>query len=404
MTEEEKRRQQSAVNGNLSQSVTQRTYGADTSEAAQTQGQQQEQTEQNTGQTETQTSTSTTTTRTSSGNVLNYDPSADEAYQQALAALLEVQKSAPSYTDKYGGDLAALYERIVNRPAFNYDINGDPLYQQYKDEYLKGGRLSMMDTMGQAAGLTGGYGSTYSQRAGQQAYDQYVQQLNSIIPQLYQDAYGRWSDEGDEMYRQYGLLGDERDFAYGQYQDDYSRWMQQVQLAQNAADQAYERGLGDWQREYAATMDKAETLADTGDFSMYVDLYGQDAADNMFKLWKFKNPLLAYQFGYISVEDYYALTGSYPPGYVDPNAGRGGGGYYPRQTQEEEPDNGDGDNGTLYEQALDMYNGGMSAGEVRAALENAANKGAINGRTAQMIADRIDKQNANKIRVGGKGH
>lgn len=324
MTEEEKRRQQAAVNGNLSQRVTQRTYGADTSEAAQTQGQQQEQTEQNTGQTETQTSTSTTTTRTSSGNVLNYDPSADDAYQQALAALLEVQNSAPSYTDKYGGDLAALYERIVNRPAFNYDINGDPLYQQYKDEYLKGGRLSMMDTMGQASSLTGGYGSTYSQRAGQQAYDQYVQQLNSIIPRLYEDAYGRWSDEGDEMYRQYGLLGDERDFAYGQYQDDYSRWMQQVQLAQNAADQAYERGLGDWQREYTATMDKAETLADTGDFSMYVDLYGQDAADNMFKLWKFKNPLLAYQFGYIDAEGYKAITGSYPPGYKAP-----GRGYYP---------------------------------------------------------------------------
>jgi hypothetical protein len=30
--------------------------------------------------------------------------------------------------------------------------------------------MAMMDTMGKAAGLTGGYGSPYAQQVGQQAY------------------------------------------------------------------------------------------------------------------------------------------------------------------------------------------------------------------------------------------
>lgn len=42
----------------------------------------------------------------------------------------------------------------------------------------------MQDTMGQAAALTGGYGNSYAQGVGQQAYQGYLQQLNDNVPQL----------------------------------------------------------------------------------------------------------------------------------------------------------------------------------------------------------------------------
>ena len=42
--------------------------------------------------------------------------------------------------------------------------------------------------MGQAAALTGGYGSTYGEQVGQQAYNAYLQNLNDIVPQLQQQA------------------------------------------------------------------------------------------------------------------------------------------------------------------------------------------------------------------------
>jgi hypothetical protein len=45
---------------------------------------------------------------------------------------------------------------ILNRKDFSYDLNGDMLYQQYKDNYINQGKMAMMDTMGQASAMTGG--------------------------------------------------------------------------------------------------------------------------------------------------------------------------------------------------------------------------------------------------------
>ena len=44
---------------------------------------------------------------------------------------------------------------------------------------MKNGRLAMMDSMGRAAALTGGYGSSYAQSAGQQAYQKQMDSLYS---------------------------------------------------------------------------------------------------------------------------------------------------------------------------------------------------------------------------------
>ena len=87
----------------------------------------------------------------------------------------------PTYAGTYDAGLADLYDRISTRPAFTYDVAKDPLYQQYKDQYVQQGKLAMKDTMGQAAALTGGYGSTYGQQVGQQAYDAYLQKLSAAI-------------------------------------------------------------------------------------------------------------------------------------------------------------------------------------------------------------------------------
>ena len=72
---------------------------------------------------------------------------------------------------------------------FRYSLDGDALYQMYRDRYLENAKRSMRDTMGQAASLTGGYGSSYSQAAGQQAYDETLRGLTDLIPTLQRDAY-----------------------------------------------------------------------------------------------------------------------------------------------------------------------------------------------------------------------
>lgn len=136
-----------------------------------------------------------------------------------------------------------LYGQIMNRKPFQYDLNGDALYQQYRTQYQNMGQRAMKDTMGQAAALTGGYGNTYAQNVGQQAYNQYLTQLNDKIPELYQLARSNYDTETTDLYRQYQLASD-------RYDSDKNDLYQQYSLAQSRDDTDYGRWkdrLASWQ-------------------------------------------------------------------------------------------------------------------------------------------------------------
>lgn len=96
-------------------------------------------------------------------------------------------------------ELERLYAAITGRPAFSYDPASDPVYNSYAQSYQRRGRLAMRDTMGQAAALTGGYGSSYAQSVGQQQYDSYLQSLGEALPGLYGMAWQRYNAEGDAL-------------------------------------------------------------------------------------------------------------------------------------------------------------------------------------------------------------
>ena len=130
--------------------------------------------------------------------------------------------------------LADMYQKITARPAFQYDAAADPLYQQSRDRYIQNARMAMRDTQGQAASLTGGYGSSYGQAVGQQAYDRTMTGLTDMIPELYQTAYARYQDEGNNLMQQYSMLKGQDDAAYNRYRDAMSdaRYQQQLDYQQ----------------------------------------------------------------------------------------------------------------------------------------------------------------------------
>lgn len=107
--------------------------------------------------------------------------------------------------DPYAAQANALYQQLLQRGPFQYDLQGDMLYRQYADQYSQMGQTAMRDAMGTAAGLTGGYGNSWAGTVGNQAYQQYLGQLNAMIPDFYDRAYQRWLDEGDNMLNQYQL-------------------------------------------------------------------------------------------------------------------------------------------------------------------------------------------------------
>lgn len=172
-------------------------------------------------------------------------------------AAQEVSNGRPTYSGTYEQQLADIYDRIQNREKFKYDVNADPLYQQYKDQYIQGGKLAMRDTMGKAAALNGGYGSTYAQQVGQQAYDSYLQSLTEQIPELYQTALSKYNDEGNQFLQQYGLVGDMRDTEYNRWRTDVGDWENQ-----RAWDYQVEQDA--WQKQQQAYSNLYQAIMQTG--------------------------------------------------------------------------------------------------------------------------------------------
>lgn len=194
----------------------------------------------------------------------SYDPSSDAAYQQALSMLENVQNNVPTYAGTYDAKLNEIYDKIINREKFSYDVNADPLYSQMKDQYVQLGNMAMMDTMGQAAALTGGYGNSYGQMVGQQAYQGYLQQLNDKVPELYGMALDQYNQEGQDLYNQFAMVGDLRDDEYGRYQDAMDRYWQDVDYHTSRVDNAYDQGYNNWYNSYQMGLDAENTAYQRG--------------------------------------------------------------------------------------------------------------------------------------------
>ena len=176
-----------------------------------------------------------------------------DAYKQYQGA---VAAKPADYASPYQGQIDAAYQKILSRQPFKYDMNADAMYQQYKDAYTRQGNMAMRDTMGQAAAMTGGYGNSYAQTAGQQAYQGYMQGLNDKVPELADRAFNRYQNEGNNLYNQLSVSQGMDQMAYGKYRDQVGDWQSNVGRLQG--DYTSERGfdidmyrnaVSDWQNQ-----------------------------------------------------------------------------------------------------------------------------------------------------------
>ena len=177
--------------------------------------------------------------------------------EDAYAALQNAVDQKPAFQSQYEDKLTDMYNRIMNREAFTYDFNKDQMYQMYKDMYQRQGKAAMQDTMGQLAAMNSGYGSSYAQTAGQQTYQNYLQQLNDRIPELRQAALEEYDREGNRLNQQYQLTNDAFNREYGQYRDTMADWQSDRAYNQSAYQDErnfdYNQAMNDrsfWQNEY----------------------------------------------------------------------------------------------------------------------------------------------------------
>lgn len=138
-------------------------------------------------------------------------------------------------------ELERLYAAITGRPAFSYDPASDPVYNSYAQSYQRRGRLAMRDTMGQAAALTGGYGSSYAQSVGQQQYDSYLQSLGEALPELYGMAWQRYNAEGDALKTAWELASERSEVKRESEREAAEREAAAQKSAETARRENYDR-------------------------------------------------------------------------------------------------------------------------------------------------------------------
>lgn len=168
--------------------------------------------------------------------------------------LQDLENSKPAdFQSQYQADINNIVNSIMNREAFQTDdVFESDLYNTYREQYINNAQKAMRDTMGNAAAMTGGYGSTYAQAAGQQAYDAQLQQLNDKTLDIYDRVYNQYLQEGQELYNQLGMLNEQDSIDYGRYRDTVSDYYNDLNYYAGRYDSSYNQDFNEYQTDLQA--------------------------------------------------------------------------------------------------------------------------------------------------------
>lgn len=133
---------------------------------------------------------------------------------------------------------------------------------------------------------------------------------------------GAYQRDYGNLMGQYGRDVAESERGMANLKATYQNAIQKAQ-----ADGDYKRMaalLDDYNTQYNVAMQQAQLLAGYGDFSGFSQIpgYNESQVNNMRQTWIAQNPLLAYNTGAITADQYYKMTGQYAPGMA-PAAGGG---------------------------------------------------------------------------------
>ena len=168
-------------------------------------------------------STSLKTNQGSDSTNLNFAGSKPEGWSEenwnTAANALSKYNEASAYLENelksiYGDTtLEDIFKQISDRDPFSYDFSTDPLFQNMLGSYQAMGQTAMKDAVAQSSALTGGYGNSWAHTAGQQTYNQYLQNAFDNLPEYYQLALSTYQQEGQNLKDKYTLASAERDRA-----------------------------------------------------------------------------------------------------------------------------------------------------------------------------------------------
>jgi len=227
----------------------------------------------------------------------------------------------PAYTSQWQQDINNAVAQLLGYDFDTYKQGSE--YAGLERDYTRLGQRAMDDTLGKIAARTGGMASSYAGTVGQQAYNDYMSQLEAAARQAYQQERSNQQNDinllmalEDQDYGKYRDLlsqyNTDRGFDYNLFSDDYDRRHEQAR--ERIADERYDTEYADQRADvqYDRDMAAAQTMAAAGDFSGLAKQWNLDPASTeaLVKQWAKEQGISDMQAA-MEIADWYAQYGDY---------------------------------------------------------------------------------------------
>lgn len=173
-------------------------------------------------------------------------------------------ENRPTNENRYQSKLDQVLEQVLNPKKFNYDMESDPVYQAYRDMYIREGNRAMEDTL---AGLSidAGGDNSWAVSAAAQANNRYMQELADRVPELYNLAYEKYMTERNADMNKLSLLQDMQNSEYNRYLNDMNIFQNDRNWADARYDTEFNQNMTVEDRDYTRAQQEAMNYISAGE-------------------------------------------------------------------------------------------------------------------------------------------
>lgn len=212
----------------------------------------------------------------------------ENPYAEQIQAALDKVMNQQAWENPYSDQQKAALDAVTNREAFSYDPTQDVAWRNARKQYLREADRATQDTMGQAAGLTGGMASTAAMTAASQAGDYYRGQLNDRMADYQNMAYDRYLNDANLDFNKLNAVNNMSDSDYQKYWDSIGLGFDQLSAVNNLRQQARDEfdtdrnfGYNQWTDELGFQSDKQNAALEN---ERYKTEYGDAMTMDMYNL------------------------------------------------------------------------------------------------------------------------
>ncbi|MBQ8140622.1 MAG: hypothetical protein IJ038_02885 [Clostridia bacterium] len=138
------------------------------------------------------------------------------------------------YESRNQGQIDNLTKEYTDR-SFEYDAATDEAYQSYANMMRANGALAMTDTIGKASSMSGGYANSYASTAGQQVYNDYLNEIGNAESTFYDRALSQFNSEGSNILNKISVLQNQESSDKAIWEEDYAKAIQDATIQEDTA-------------------------------------------------------------------------------------------------------------------------------------------------------------------------